>query len=97
VCGNSAGIYYKAVPPYKCGDCLYKEKCPDEKLRAFAESLEQANNGWGHMSAESFYTAIDAFIKVNEPKMVDDTERTRQRAFERFNEAMQPDEPKEDR
>lgn len=62
VCGGSSGIYYKAIPPYKCGDCFYKEKCPDEKLRAFAESLERANNGWGHMSAKEFYTSIDSFI-----------------------------------
>jgi hypothetical protein len=63
VCGSSTNtIYYKAKPPYKCGDCLYKEKCPDEKLRAFAESLERANTGWVRMSAEEFYISIDSFI-----------------------------------
>jgi hypothetical protein len=63
VCGSSSNpIYYKAIPPYKCGDCLYKERCPDDKLRAFSESLERANMGWGRMSAEDFYQSLDNFI-----------------------------------
>ena len=67
VCGSSSGIYYKASPPYKCGECIYKEKCPDEKLRAFAESLAQANMGWVRMSAEQFYASIDSFINGGRP------------------------------
>ncbi len=63
ICGSTTNpMYYKSTPPYKCADCLYKERCPDEKLRAFAESLERANTGWVRMSAESFYTSIDSFI-----------------------------------
>jgi len=63
VCGGRDGIGRKSKPPYKCGNCLYLEACPDEKLRLFSEELERANQGWAKMNAEAFYRSIARFVK----------------------------------